>query len=291
MPSYAELEQEPWWNREVVTGPLDWLGDRLCAHYGRARTAAGVKGNDVHLKGAHRSQEWILNSVWCTSRTYTVQAGLTAWQLRLLAGFDFTPDDWGSTANRQLVAEHTRRLVDAAKAGRLSGVVEIGGTLDGRNPFGWHVVRGVQLSFDSSHVDHLHLTFDRRAVESQAVVENVFHTMIGDDMYEQPDRNTATADTWRLLTILENLPAAEYQLAGEPTRRSEPNLLGALLNRVEATLKRLEDRPPVQSAPVDPATLKAVLLDPEVLAAIAAAVRPVVDSELDEAFTGGADKD
>lgn len=291
MPSYAELEQEPWWNREVVTGQLDWLGDRLCAHYKRPRTAAGVKGDNDHLRGAHRSQEWILNSFWCTSRTYTVQSGLTSWQLRLLAGFDFTPGDWGSAANRQLVAEHTRRLVTAAKAGQLPGVIEIGGTLDARNPFGWHVVRGVQLSFDSSHVDHLHLTFDRHQLESQAVVENVFRIMIGDDMFEQADRNTATADTWRLLTILEGRPAAQYQLAGEPAPRSEPNRLKEQLDRTEATLKRLEDRPPVQSAPVDPATIKAVLLDPEVLAAIAAAVRPVVDSELDEAFTGGADKD
>lgn len=56
----------------------------------------------------------------------------------------------------------------------------------------------------------------------------------GDEMFEQTDRNTATADTWRLLTVLENRPAAEYHLAGEPAPRSEPNQLKAQLDRIEA---------------------------------------------------------
>jgi len=272
MPSYAELAQEPWWSREVVTAQLDWLGDRLCEHYRRPRSAAGVKGNDVHLKGAHRSQEWILNSRYCTSRTYTVQSGLTAWQLRLLAGLDFVPGDWGTAANRKLVADQTRRLVDAARAGKLSGVIEIGGTLDGRTPFGWHVVRGVQLSFDSSHLDHVHFTFDRRAVESRQVVENVFNTMIGDDMFEQADRNTATADTWRTVTLLTNDDFAEYQLAGEPAPRKEPNLLKAQLDRIEAKT----------AGEVDPEAINAAVLaaitNPAVLAAIAKAVTDEIGS-------------
>lgn len=45
-----------------------------------------------------------------------------------------------------------------------------------------------------------------------------------------------------------------------------------VLNRAAAGVADLQARPPVQAAPVDPAALKAVLLDPEVLAAIAKAV-------------------
>src|SRR5688572_16537806 len=52
------------------------------------------------------------------------------------------------------------------------------------------------------------------------------------DMYEQVDRNTATADTWRLLTVLENRDAAVYQIPGESMQRSEPNLLKAQLDRM-----------------------------------------------------------
>lgn len=45
-----------------------------------------------------------------------------------------------------------------------------------------------------------------------------------------------------------------------------------LLKRTATDVTELKNRPPVQSAPVDPIALKAVLLDPEVLAAIAKAV-------------------
>ena len=59
----------------------------------------------------------------------------------------------------------------------------------------------------------------------------------GDDMtFEQADRNTAIADTWRMLTVLENRDAAEYQLPGEPAPRVETNNLKAQLDRIEAAL-------------------------------------------------------
>lgn len=58
-------------------------------------------------------------------------------------------------------------------------------------------------------------------------------------MFEQSDRNTAKADTWRLLTILTDLDAAEYQLEGEEKPRSEPNLLKARLVRIETKLDKL----------------------------------------------------
>lgn len=60
-------------------------------------------------------------------------------------------------------------------------------------------------------------------------------------------------------------------------------------------LDRIEARPSSAPAPIEQDALNAAVMaaitNPAVLAAIAAAVRPVVDSELDEAFTGGADKD
>lgn len=62
---------------------------------------------------------------------------------------------------------------------------------------------------------------------------------IGVSMFEQNDRNTAQADTWRLLTILEGRPAAEYQLQGEPAPRNEPNMLKAQLDRIEQALVEL----------------------------------------------------
>ena len=117
MPTYAQLESERWWGREIVTAELDWLGDVLCSRLRRPRAAAGSKGDNEHLNGAHRSQEWILNSRWATSRTYTVQSGLNATQLRHISGFDMVPGEWGSAQNRRLMIEQTGRLL-AAMRGR-----------------------------------------------------------------------------------------------------------------------------------------------------------------------------
>ena len=37
MPSYAQLEAEIWWGREIVTAELAWLGSELCRRTGRPR--------------------------------------------------------------------------------------------------------------------------------------------------------------------------------------------------------------------------------------------------------------
>lgn len=256
MPSLAQLQAEPWWGREVVSGELDRLGDRLCAHFGRPRSAAGAKGDEVHLRGAHRSQEWILNSQWCTSRSYTVQTGLSAWQLRLIGGSDFTPGSWGTLANRQLVAQITKRLIDAAQAGRLPGVVEIGGTLDGRNPTGWHVVQRRVLSFNASHLDHVHLTHDRTRLEDRAVMDNIFAIMTGDD--EMPLAPEDIQAVWRY-----------HEGTNGRNMRDNVGETWQAAQEIKAAVTELAIPRP---APVDPAAIKAALLDPQVLAAIAKAV-------------------
>jgi hypothetical protein len=81
----------------------------------------------------------------------------------------------------------------------------------------------------------------------------------GDDMFEQSDRNTAQADTWRLLTILEGRPAAEYQLSGEPAPRVEPNLLKAQLDRMEQTLNRIEAKIDLEPGSISDEQLERVL--------------------------------
>jgi hypothetical protein len=94
-------------------------------------------------------------------------------------------------------------------------------------------------------------------------------------MFDQPDRNTATADTWRMLTLLKNLPAAEYHLPGEPAPRVEPNLLKVAMDAMADRLTAIEAKPPVQPAPVDVAAL-ALALKPHMEAAAEAAVRKVL---------------
>lgn len=184
MVSYAQLEAEQWWNREIVTTELDWLGDQLCAALGRPRSAFGAKGDNVHLNGGHRSQEWLLRSIHCTNRGYTVQSGLSADQLRHISAGDFTPGAWGTLGNRQLVAAQTRRLWDEAVAGNLPGVVEIQGTLNGTVTAGINLISGVTLRPSSSHLDHWHVRMDRRYLRDAGLMSKILKTVLagGDDM-------------------------------------------------------------------------------------------------------------
>lgn len=179
MPSYAQLQSEVWWDREVVTPELDWLGDELCRRGGRPRDAFGSKGNDGHLNGGHRSQEWIKNSRWCTNRSYTVQSGLTTDQARHIAAGDYTPGAWGGSANHTLVAQQTRRLWDAAKRGDLTGVTQVEGTLDGHVTAGLNVGSGATFRPDGSHLDHWHLTFDRRYLRDAGLMARIVDTALG----------------------------------------------------------------------------------------------------------------
>lgn len=269
MPSLAQLQAEPWWNREVVTAELDRLGDRLCSHFGRPRSAFGSKGDENHMRGAHRSQEWILNSQFCTDGDYTVQSGLTDWQRRHIAGGDFTPGVWGTSSNRQLMAQITKRLIDAAKAGDLNGVIEIGGTLNGTTATGWHVVQRRVLSFDSSHRDHVHLTLDRRALEDRAVMDNIFNVMIGVVDVAPSD----VQEIWQNFLVRNQRNMADN--LGETWQAAQE--ARALAEQANAKLDALTIPAP---APVDPAQLAAAVLaavtealaDPQVLVAVAKAV-------------------
>ena len=178
-PTYAQLEAEQWWGREVRTTELKWLGDELCRRTGAPATSIGTKGNNCHLNGGHRSQEWITHSQFCTNRHYTVQSGLTAEQRRHLAALDRTPLAWGTVANRAQVAVETKRLLDAAKAGKLKGVTQIEGTLDGKTPFGYNVETGTTFTPDVSHLDHWHLTFDRRYLTDMALMRRIAAAVLG----------------------------------------------------------------------------------------------------------------
>lgn len=195
VPTYAQLQAEPWWGRETTTAEMDWLGDELCRRTGRPRAAAGVKGDNRHLRGSHRSQEWILNSRYCTNRTYTVQPGLTAVQQRHIAGFDFVPGEWGSAANRRLMAAQTGRLLAAMKAGRLDEVRELYGTVDGRTVTGWNNVENRPATSDDSHLEHWHLGIDRRHCANRSLMERILAIALGEDDDMTPEQ-LASADIW-----------------------------------------------------------------------------------------------
>jgi hypothetical protein len=230
MATLAQLRSEPYWDREIVTVELDWLGDELCRRTGRPRAAAGTKGDENHDRGAHRSQEWIKRSRYCTNRTYTVQGGLTATQERHVAGFDFTP---GSAA--EMVAQ-CRRIYNAVRAGRLEEVREFYGNVNGdRIVDGWDNVDNEPASADSSHLWHWHLSIDRRRLTDRALMERILAVALGEDDDMTPQQlQEHEANTWQI----RNVPGPDgkrYILTGA---------VGLLVQRLIAAEKKLAELAP-----------------------------------------------
>lgn len=257
MATLAQLEDEIWWGREITTSPMTGLGLELRAAYNAGRSAVGIKGNEVHLSGGHRSQEWIKNSRYCENRNYAVQAGLSVDQVRFISALDFVPAEWGTVDNRNKMRVLTGRAINAMKDGRCNEVIECFGTLDGKNVTGWRNDLNVVVTSDSSHLDHIHIRFDRRYCNDNAVMRKVAKILLEDDVLTDAEIKKIVDAVW----------FRDVNATGD----------GALpawttLDQTHDAVLEIKGRPPVQSAPVDPATLKAVLLDPEVLLAIGKAV-------------------
>lgn len=186
MATLAQLEAEDEWWDEIVTTELDWLGDQLCSWLGISRGNFGAKGDENHLNGGHRSQDWIQNSQYCNNHSYTVQSNLSGEQVFHIGAGDLTPGSWGTTSNRQLVAAHTNALWNAALAGQLPGITQVEGTLNGSTPAGLNLPSGSTFTPNSSHLDHWHLTFDRRFMRDMSLMQRIYNTVTGaggDQMY------------------------------------------------------------------------------------------------------------
>lgn len=198
MPTYADLQREPYWNREIYTDAMRWLCTSLAKHFGTPAANAGCKGDNRHLNGGHRSQEWILNSRFCTNRTYTVEAGLTAEQLRYLSAFDFTPP------SREVMLLICQRLDKAVRAGEIEELVEWFGNLDDEGPVdGYDNIRNRVATSDRSHDWHLHGRLARRSANDMSVARRLFAILTGEtDMYEKYDRDRVEA-TWGKVQELE----------------------------------------------------------------------------------------
>lgn len=178
MPTYAQLQGESVWGQEIVTDELGWLVDELCAHFGVPRGNGGIKGDNKHLNGGHRSQAWIKRSKYCTNRTYTFEASLTAEQERDLAAFDVT-------LPLQHMLTISRNADRATRAGELEELVEWFGNVDGdQRVDGWNNIENRAASSDSSHLWHFHGRIRRSLLRDMNTMRRVFAALTGgaDDM-------------------------------------------------------------------------------------------------------------
>ncbi|GAA1885436.1 hypothetical protein [Asanoa iriomotensis] len=242
MVSEAQFNADAFVKREVVTPELDGLGDDLCRLTGRPRVAAGTKGDHKHLKGGHRSNEFVRESPLCTNRTYTFQSGLSAEQERHIAAFDFTPGEWGTAANRAIMRKHTARLRAAMLDGSLAGVRQVIGTLDGEEVSATNA-DGSSFDADDSHLDHWHLTFDRRRCRDKTLMERVIAVALGDEEDDVTPQDVAAIKAailgdggmQMLFTRVEALTSGR-----DPHTGGQPNVLHQRLNTIARAVSQID---------------------------------------------------
>lgn len=293
MPSYAQLQREPAWNAEQVPPNLRVLADQLREHYGLPADAIGIKGNNLHLRGAHRSRRWIRTSIWCTNRTYTVS--------RTPGDRSGGDDDWLAGLDIKLPPAELiavcKRLDEAVRAGRLEKVTEWYGNTDGDNRVdGYDNIANQVATSDDSHLWHLHLTFDRGHVNDDHT--DLFEILTGEDM-------PTVRDIW---LSRESDVVPRFAPPDDPNPNMTPAYaLGWTAMKVNQTYQRLGELEATQRAILekvagaDTAAIVAAIeaqgeqtrarleqLVSELGPAIAAAVVERVDRELDEAAVGAA---
>jgi len=156
MVTYQQLSEEDAWNDEYAPAALRALGDMLRAHFG-AQT--WIRGDNDHLRGYHRSRRWINESIYCTNRVYSVSrtsgdrsGGDSNWACAM---------DLGGLP-QAVLHQVCRRLDAACRAGQLEKITEWYGNLGGDSVVdGWDNISNRPASSDSSHLTHLHMSFDR----------------------------------------------------------------------------------------------------------------------------------
>ncbi len=188
MPSYDQLANEAAWRAEVAAPALAALAARLRARYPGAQV--GLRGDNKHLSGYHRSRRWIKESAHCKSRSYSVSrtsgdksGGDSNWVCAM---------DLGGLSQSELHAV-CKRLDAAVRAGRLEKVTEWYGNFGGDSRVdGFDNISNRLAASDDSHLWHLHMSFDRgRAGEDHS---DLFAILTGDDDMSWTENLTAGKD-------------------------------------------------------------------------------------------------
>lgn len=262
MPTYAQLQAESWWGQEIVTDELRWLGAEIRAALGVGADAIGTKGNNVHLNGSHRSQDWILNSRYCTSRTYTVQSGLTAAQRRHIAALDVTPK---STADMLAISQ---RIDRATRAGQLEEVIAwYGNTNNDQRVDGYDNIRNAAATSDSSHLWHLHIGFDRRVLTSMDAMRRVLAVLTGTEVYTVGDSQLINNAERAATALVAGTEVIKFEYPwNEQSKAGFPNPLVALTKKVDGIADDVATVKASLGAPHDGEVLEAVPIDLDALA-------------------------
>lgn len=218
MPSYEELERERVYRDEVIPVELAYLARNLRSHFQLSTNAVGVKGDNRHLKGYHRSRAWLLNSRYATNRSYSVTEtdwNRTRGNSNWVCAIDITLPE------KTLIAV-CKRLDVAVRAGQLEKVAEWYGNKDGdKRVDGYDNIENEIASSDSSHLWHLHISFIRgHANDNHA---DVFAVLTGQG-WEPPKVPTPPkppADMEWTEALMRNLPILNMGATGAHVRTAQ----------------------------------------------------------------------
>lgn len=257
MPSYGQLDDEEAWQDEISAPGLVRLREMLLTHWPGA--GIWIRGDNEHLRGYHRSRRWIKTSIYCTDRNYSVsrtigdRSGGNENEACALDLGGIPPSELHATC---------QRLDAACRAGQLEKITEWYGNLGNDNIVdGWDNISNRPASSGSSHLTHLHMSFDRgRANEDHT---DVFNILTGADMFNDADRRALGA----MFNILVELRD------GDTSQQVDvyPHAEGWLAEQV----RQLSIPDP---APVD---------IPALVVALTPVIRSIIREELDDTKLGG----
>jgi len=154
VPTLEDLQRESVWRSERVPDAIRELRQELLQHFDWEPWRIGTIGDEHHLKGYHRSRDWIQQSDYCTNRGYSVTESTgnrSGGSGSHIAGMDIITNEHHA---RGIVL----RLQTAKASGRLNSLREI--KLE-HNPV--HVHLGFDRSYaNSSHANLFRLIVDWR---------------------------------------------------------------------------------------------------------------------------------
>lgn len=141
---------------ETIPDNLNKLRSDLLAFFKLPPDAIGIRGDSAHLRGYHRSRNFILNSPFCSDRGYSVTAGVNqGGDANWIAAMDI------SLPTPVLMAV-CGRLNVAVLQGHIEKIVEWFGNLNGDTRVdGYDNIANTVATSDASHLWHLHLSFAR----------------------------------------------------------------------------------------------------------------------------------
>lgn len=146
MLTYLELQQEDVWRAQVVPLELARLARDLEQYFDPSKTNIGTMGDNRHLRGYHRSRNWILHSVHCTNRHYSVTETVGN-----VSGGD---GDWVSAVDLVIGEARARAVAHSVDVARKRGqIVYVREILVERDP--WHVHLSLDRAFANTNHDQL----------------------------------------------------------------------------------------------------------------------------------------